>query len=219
MPEMMFIRNRLHRIARFLFDTLFGLRVSGEEVIPPKESVIVVCNHISELDPPVLGSTMPRQSHYMAKHQLFTSRAGEFYLPRIGAFPVNRDGVDTTSLRTALKLLQMGSVLVIFPEGTRSTDGRPLPVKPGIGLLAARSAVPVLPAFIWGTDHPFSALFRRTRFTVTYGRPITPENIAGIHDKGGARLVAESIMASIERIGQRSGHLALSERTIGKEEM
>ena len=209
MHDMMFTRNRLHRIARFLFDTLFGLRVSGEEVIPRKESAIVVCNHISDLDPPVLGSTIPRQTHFMAKHTLFISRAGEFYLPRIGAFPVNRDGVDTASLRTALQLLQIGSILVIFPEGTRSMDGRPLPVKPGIGLLAARSRVPVLPAFIWGTDHLFNALFKRTRFTVTYGRPIYPENIADIHDKGGARLVAESIMASIEQIGQRSGHLAL----------
>jgi 1-acyl-sn-glycerol-3-phosphate acyltransferase len=208
MHEMMFLRNRLHRICRFLLDILFGLHVSGEKAIPRKGSIIIVSNHISELDPPVLGSSIPRQTHYMAKHQLFTSRMSEFYLPRIGAFPVNRDRIDTAALRTALEILREGSILVIFPEGTRSTDGQLLPVKPGIGLLAARSAAPVLPVFLWGTDHPVGALFRKTRFSVTCGKMISPDKIADLHEKGGARLVAESIMASIERIGKCSGHLA-----------
>ena len=161
MHDMMFTRNRLHRIGRFLFGALFGLKARGAEMLPRKGSLIVVCNHISEMDPPVLGSTIPRQTMFMAKHELFANRTGEFFMPRIGAFPVKREGVDTAALRTALEALEKGYILVVFPEGTRSNDGRPLPVKPGIGLLAVRSGVPVLPAFIWGTDHPFAALLRR----------------------------------------------------------
>ena len=130
MERMMFTRNRLHRIGRFLFGVLFGLRVRGDGMLPRKGSIIVVCNHISELDPPILGSTIPRQTFFMAKHELFTTRMGEFYMPRIGAFPVRREGVDTASLRTALEALERGYILVVFPEGTRSNDGRPLPVKP-----------------------------------------------------------------------------------------
>jgi 1-acyl-sn-glycerol-3-phosphate acyltransferase len=143
----------------------------------------------------------------MAKHELFTTRMGEFYMPRIGAFPVKRDGVDTAALRTALEALDRGYILVVFPEGTRSNDGRPLPVKPGIGLLAVKSGVPVLPAFVWGTDHPYRAMVRRSRFTVTYGRPILPREIRRIREKGGSRLVAETIMASILKTGRSAGFL------------
>jgi 1-acyl-sn-glycerol-3-phosphate acyltransferase len=205
---MMFLRNRLHRLGRFLFGTLFGLRTNGQEVLTRKGSLMVVCNHISELDPPVLGSTIPRQSYFMAKRELFSRRMGEFYMPRIGAFPVNRDGVDTAALRTGLEVLRKGYVLVVFPEGTRSNDGQPLPVKPGVGLLAVRSGVPVLPAFVWGTDHPFRSLLRLGRFTVTYGEPMLPRLIAEMRSRGGVRLVAEEIMGSIRRIGLDNGYIA-----------
>ena len=86
--KMMFLRDRLHRIGKFLFTLLFGMRAEGDGVIPRRGRLIVVCNHISEMDPPVLGSCIPRRSHFMAKMELFSNRLGEFYMPRIGAFPV-----------------------------------------------------------------------------------------------------------------------------------
>jgi len=201
MNEMMHLRNRLHRIALFLFTSLFGLRVHGHASIPRRGGLIIASNHISDLDPPVLGSSIPREVFFMAKTELFRTRMGAFYLPRIGAFPVNRDSVDTTALRISLDLLRNGNILVVFPEGTRSTDGKMLPVKAGVGLLAVRSAVPVLPAFIWGTDHPFRALFGRNRFSVSFGRTITADRIARLHAKDGFSKVAESIRTSIEQLG------------------
>ena len=211
MDRMMFLRNRLQRIARFAFGALIGLRVRGEEFPWKTGNLMLVCNHISDLDPPVLGSTIPRQSFFMAKHQLFSCRMSEFYMPKIGAFPVNRDTVDTQALRTGLEVLQKGFVLVVFPEGTRSTDGQLLPVKPGVGLLAVKSQVPVLPAFIWGTDHPFRAFLRMSPCTVTYGKPILPGEISDIRRTGGTRLVAEQIMESIRRIGLDSGYISVTD--------
>jgi 1-acyl-sn-glycerol-3-phosphate acyltransferase len=201
MNEMMALRNRLHRIARFLFSSMFGLRVHGHASIPRRGGLIIASNHISELDPPVLGSSIPRAVFFMAKAELFRTRMGAFYLPRIGAFPVNRDSVDTKALRTSLEVLRNGNILVVFPEGTRSTDGKLLPVKAGVGLLAVRSAVPVLPAFIWGTDHPFRALFGRRRFSVSFGKIITADRIAREHAQDGFSKVAESIRTSIEQLG------------------
>lgn len=200
MNEMMTLRNRLHRIARFLFTSLFGLRVHGDTSIPRRGGLIIASNHISDLDPPVLGSSIPRAVFFMAKSELFRTRMGAFYLPRIGAFPVNRDSVDTKALRVSFDLLRNGNILVVFPEGTRSTDGKMLPVKAGVGLLAVRSAVPVLPAFIWGTDHPFRALFGRGRFSVSFGRIITADRIAREYAQDGFSRVADSIRTSIEQL-------------------
>ena len=191
---------KLQQMLRLLLGVLFGLTVRGRENVPRRGGIIIACNHISNLDPPVLGSAVPRPVSFMAKSELFTTGAGAFFMPRLGAFPVNRRGVDTDALRTALAELDGGKAVIVFPEGTRSHDGKMLPLKAGIGLIAARAGVPVVPAFIWGTDNPGRALARSPRFTVGFDRPIPYSELAGA---GGARKTTERIGAGIAGLGAR----------------
>lgn len=188
----------LQQLLLRLLQAVFGMTVSGRRNVPRSGGVIIACNHISNLDPPVLGSAVPRRASFMAKAELFTSRAGEFFLPRLGAFPVNRDSVDTAALRTALAELERGRALIVFPEGTRSHDGRMLPLKAGVGLIAARSGAPVLPAFMWGTSRPRRAILRRPGFSVRFGRVIAPERLRS----AGARKTVEMIREGIAGVGR-----------------
>jgi len=191
---------------RLLAAPLFGFRVKGAERVPRRGGLIIVCNHISELDPPILGFAIPRNVAFMAKIELFRSRMASFFMNELKAFPVNRSGTDTGAVRKTLDLLKQGMAVVIFPEGTRSRDGRLLPVKPGIGLIAAASGAPVMPTFIWGTDHPADALLRRgDRFSVHFGELITAGKLREMKRENGTRGVASGIMSSIERLGIEAG--------------
>ncbi len=200
------VRIRIQYYGGSLARLLFGMKVIGSRRVPRRGGLIIACNHISELDPPVLGFAIPRTVAYMAKMELFRMRVTDFFLRKLNAFPVNRSSIDTGALRTAIKHLRRGEAVVIFPEGTRSRDGRLLPVKAGISLVAISSGVPVLPAFIWGTDHAGRALTRRgSPFTVSFGRMISSGGISEIRKNRGNRAVAERIMAGIAETGIEAG--------------
>lgn len=200
------VRIRIQYYGGKLAELLFGLTVSGRAGVPRRGGLIIACNHISELDPPVLGCTIPRPVAFMAKVELFRHRFGEFFLGKLNAFPVNRSAIDTRALRTAVDMLKRGEAVVIFPEGTRSHDGRLLPVKAGIGLVAVSSGVPVLPAFIWGTDKAGRA-FRRSgaSFSVNFGKLITGSRIREIKRNHGSRAVAQNIISAIAHTGMEAG--------------
>lgn len=205
--------HSLQRYARMVFGTVFGLRVTGVERVPPTGGLLIASNHISEMDPPVLGSSIPRTLHFMAKSELFHGRIPASFFLRLNAFPVNRRGVDRGALRTSETILLSGGALLMFPEGTRSNDGRPLPPKPGIGMIVSRTGVPVLPAFIHGTNRPLSAIFRNPRFTVSLGLPIWPREIASAGSTGDFASIAALIMDRIAETGAEAG-LTGAERRI-----
>jgi 1-acyl-sn-glycerol-3-phosphate acyltransferase len=198
---------RIQYYGRRLFAApLFGFRVFGDEDVPRSGGLIIACNHISELDPPILGFAVPRNVAFMAKVELFRSRRMVKLMREFWAYPVNRSGIDTVAVRTTLDYLRKGLAVVVYPEGTRSHDGRLLPVKAGIGLLAAASGAPVMPAFIWGTDHPARALLRRgDPFSVHFGPLLTPERLRAMKSEGGTRGMADGIMAAIADIGIKAG--------------
>lgn len=189
------------RCARFLFEILFGLRIDGIDRIPRRGGLLVASNHISDLDPPILGSSFPRILHFMAKSELFRGRFLTHLFTGLNAFPINRTGVDRNALRLSESILLAGGALVVFPEGTRSKDGRPLPVKPGIGLIALRTGVPVIPVHISGSDKPLSALIRSPGIRVSFGDPITPAEIGLSNRNGGFAETARLIMDRICKTG------------------
>ncbi len=181
---------------------LFGFSVHHSERVPRKGGVIIACNHISEMDPPVLGFAIPRQIAFMAKNELFRKRFSDFIFKKLNTIPVNRSGVDTNAIRSAVDHLKNGIAVVIFPEGTRSRDGRLLPGKAGISLIASVSRVPILPAFIWGTDHPGKAMLRTGNpFSIHFGKLIPSRRIMTIRKKYGAKAVAEKVMSAIAETG------------------
>lgn len=204
MKESTLIRIQYYgsRLARILF----GFRVNGSERVPRKGGVIIACNHISEMDPPILGFAIPRTIVFMAKVELFRHRFGSFFLNKLKAIPINRVGSDIKAIRTTIELLKSGEAVVIFPEGTRSHDGQLLPAKPGISLIASASGAPVLPTFIWGTDHVGKALTRSGNpFSVNFGRLISSSKLMEIKKKEGKNAMAETIITAIAETGCQAG--------------
>ena len=148
------LRNRA-LLFRTLFFLIFRWRVEGVENIPQTGGVLLVANHASYLDPPLLGSAASRPVHFMAKAELFKFPVLSWALPRVKAFPVRRGAADRTAIRTAIELLRQGEVVGIFPEGTRTPTGELLPPQRGAGLIALRAGVPVVPVALVGTFRPF----------------------------------------------------------------
>jgi len=145
----------------------FRYRVVGAEKVPLTGGLIVAANHISNLDPPLLGVALPRPVSYMAKKELFAMPVLKQLLPPLFAFPVDRQAGGTAAIRASLRLLKEGRCVGIFPEGGRNVTGTN-EEKAGAAFLAAASGLPVVPAAIVGTRElrPFG------RVTVVFGDPM-----------------------------------------------
>jgi len=189
----------IHWLIRLVARVFFGLRETGRGNIPRTGAVIVAANHISDWDPPVLGMASSRVPFYMAKSELFRNPLAAFLLRKLGAFPVNRDGLDTAAIRTSLSILAQGNILAMFPEGTRNRRGRQGRAKQGIALIARRSGAPIVPAYISGTMRPLSG------FQVVFGPPVAPGEIGAVHASGGYAALSDLIMERIADTGRRAG--------------
>lgn len=149
-------------------------KAPGREHVPRSGALIIVSNHLSNADPPIISAgVLHRRIRFMAKEELFH---GKFSLitKLWGAFPVKRLDADIGALLNAERILKRGGVLGMFPEGTRSRTGYMGPPHPGTALIALRSGATVLPCAVIGTELLKSplALLRKPRFSVTIGRPI-----------------------------------------------
>lgn len=184
----------LYKVAKsvvsLIFYPLYRIRVIGKENVPKDGPVIICSNHISNLDPPVVGITSPRDIYFMAKGELFDKPILGKLLRGIQAFPVKRGMRDRNALRTGLKILEEGNTLGLFPEGTRSKTndlGKPLA---GAGFFALRSDAVIIPCAIIGPYKPGRTL------TVIYGKPM---DIASYRaEKTSAKETAEAIMSEIK---------------------
>jgi len=138
-------------VCKAVFKILFKLNVEGLENVPKDKNFLVVCNHKSNFDPPVLGVALPVKVHYMAKEELFKNKILGALFRALGAFPIKRGAKDTSAIRSALRFLNMGEVVAMFPEGGRSkTPGMLRRGKHGAAMIAAHSGVGILPVGISG---------------------------------------------------------------------
>ena len=128
------------------------LHIEGRENVPRKGGLLVIGNHIASADPPILGGKFPRPLHFMAKIEWFKSSVAGFLARQFLCFPVVRHTADRAALRYTLQLLEQGQAVCIYPEGTRAEDARIHPVEAGVGFVARRSGVPILPVAVWGTE-------------------------------------------------------------------
>lgn len=129
----------------------YNYRVIGEENLRVPGGALVVSNHASFLDPPFVGVAFDEDLHFFAKKSLFKNPLIGAVIRSWNAFPVDQDKPDMGSLRTVIRLLKAGRKVLIFPEGSRCTDGQFLPGLPGAGLIVVKSGVPVIPVRIFGT--------------------------------------------------------------------
>ena len=178
----------------------FRLRVSGTEHVPPEGPALIVSNHQSILDPPVIGGAAPRQIYFMAKAELFRIPLFGRLIKALNARPVEREGSDPRALRTAARLLEEGKALLVFPEGTRSLDGTLAAAKPGVGMLAVMSGAPVVPTYVSGTLEALpkgAARPRRSQVSVRFGPALHFKVLSGEGRKDRYREAAAEMMRAI----------------------
>lgn len=193
-------------LAVFLMRTWFGLRVKGVEHIPSSGPALIVSNHQSILDPPLIGGAVRRQIYFLAKAELFQIPLFGRLLRALHARPVRREGSDPGTLRTAALLLKQGKALLVFPEGTRSLDGRLGEGKPGVGMLAVRSRAPVVPAYVSGTFEALpkgAAWPRRSQVSVSFGPALHFKAPIGSGRKEIYREAAEEMMRGIAQLKEQ----------------
>jgi 1-acyl-sn-glycerol-3-phosphate acyltransferase len=163
------ISNPAVRMMLFL---LSRWEVKGKENVPREGPLIVVANHMTNIDPPLLSVSLGRYGVFMAKEGLFRSRLSNYFIRGLGAFPVYRDRMRRETLLAAEEVLKNNYALCIFPEGMRSRTGQLRQAFSGSALIALRTGVPILPAAITGTETVKGMNWlRRPRLTVTFGRP------------------------------------------------
>ncbi len=186
-------------VRAFLF--LFTrFEVKGRENVPARGGILVCANHLSLMDPPVIGVSLGRSTAFMAKEELFRSGFGRYFLSAFGAFPVHRGKIDRAALRSAETMLSRNYALVMFPQGARaSSDGYRPEGFVGAALIASRSNVPVLPVGITGTEgmKGWGWMLRRPKITVNIGAPLELPSLEGGARRDQLEGYTRTIMARI----------------------
>lgn len=171
-----------HSISNVVFQNLLQAEAYGINHIPKYGPFLLACNHASFFDPFVAGSFINRDIYFFARKTLFKPGLIKYILNGFNAIPVDRDsGKDVTAFKKVLELLKQDQGVLIFLEGTRSLDGKLQPAKKGIGLMACKAQVPVIPTHIigsyevWGRTGKFPRLITN-KIAVVYGPPLYPKD-------------------------------------------
>ncbi len=195
-----FVRSATYWLTRIFC----GFKVHGQENMLREGGCIVVPNHASFLDPPIMGASYKyRPIRFLARDTLYKGKIWTSILLSLHTLPLSRDKGDIAALRKALNLIKEGKAVALFPEGTRTPDGELHEPKGGVAFLIGKARVPVVPVYIEGTFNVWpkgAKWLRRAKISVTYGKPIAPEEFPSggksrdRHDEIG-RIVMERIAA------------------------
>lgn len=206
-------------LSRAFAKAALDYRVVNEERLVHSGGVLICSNHVSYLDPPLAGVIYKGPVCYLARKSLLSNPVSRWLFPRLYVTPIDQDRAGFAGLKTIIKLLTDGNKVLIFPEGSRSPDGKLQPAEPGTGLVVAKARVPVLPVRIFGAHEalPYgSARFRRNTVTVVVGEPIRFDREELPQGKDAYQQISDRIMAAIaalecppDRIPEpRPGHAA-----------
>jgi len=197
----------LKPIAVALMRLLFRVEGRGTEHVPAQGPVLIVANHSSVLDPPLVGGMCPRQLTFLAKAELFRIPGFGGLIRRLGARPLRREGADPSALRTARRVLAEGKALLVFPEGTRGEEGRLREAKPGAALLAVQSGAAVVPVYVSGSGRAWPRgrrLPRPAKVVVTFGAPLRFQQATGADRKAQYETASRQMMAAIAELRDRT---------------
>lgn len=166
----------LYALLKFIFGLFFKIffraEIKGMENVPRSGAMILAANHMSNCDPPLLATFLFRPVSYMAKVELFKNPIFGSAIRACHAFPVKRGAADRGAIKAAIEVLREDKCLGLFPEGTRSRNGQMKKAEAGVGLIAAMTKAPVVPAAIIGTDKVFSKESFFPKLKVIYGEPL-----------------------------------------------
>jgi len=176
-----------YRVCRFACQWFYVLgfhgRVFGVQRVPRTGGVLLACNHQSYLDPVLVTLALPREGNYMARVSLFRHAVFRRLIVSLNAFPIKPGKADVSAIKEALRRLRDGRLVVAFPEGTRSADGRIGPFHAGVAAIAMRARVPIVPTLVEGAFEAWPRtrkLPRPAPIWVEYGEPVFPANRPGM---------------------------------------
>ena len=176
-----------YSLSKAIAKTFFNYRVIGAENLIEEGPCIIAANHCSYLDPPLVGVAFRRGIHYLARKSLLDWPVLGPIFPQLNVIPVDQKNADRSALMGAIRVVREGGAVLIFPEGTRSPDGKLQAGHPGIGMIAAKTGAPVLPARIEGSFEAFPRGdtgngLRAFPISVSFGQPLSPRPCKGRED-------------------------------------
>ena len=196
------------RFAQLVARMVFSLKIIGRENLPKSGGYLLAMNHQSYLDPPVVAlAADPRPIHFLARKTLLKWPILGPIFPRLNVVPVDQERPDMSALKNVIRLLRAGETTIVFPEGARTLDGNLQPAQPGIGLIIAKTMVPVVPMRVFGAYEampPGSSRVRAHPITVKIGAPLvfTADDLqnAKTEARDVYRALSERVMAAITAI-------------------
>lgn len=194
----------LRPVADIIIKTKYKVTYSGVENLPENGGFILASNHITALDPVIIAVGMGKPLHFMAKDELFRNKLSGWFLTQLNAFPVDRTKFDEDAINYAIEIVRKGSILGIFPEGTRSPDFTPQKGKGGVCYIAKVCKCDVVPVSIYTSDEAKTG----TRLTVRFGKPIKHEELKFNPDSMKMKDLRYATALIMERITQlwEAGH-------------
>ena len=197
----------IRTLALILSKLLFRLQAFGQNNIPLKGGFILASNHTSYLDPPILAAACPRMLSFIAKEELFKNAIFGRFITALNAFPLKTETADLRALRWAIGVLKAEGAVAIFPEGGRTTDGELDEPLKGVGFIAAKANVPIIPVFIEGSNKAFpvnSKFIRPKKIKVYFGQPIKLEEF-NLQTEGSDlyQRIAQRTMEKIRKLKER----------------
>ena len=194
----------MHALFAWLVRLIYRIHVTGAERVPESGACLICANHTANADCVLLSASIRRKIWYMAKSELFRIPLVAPLLRSLGAFSVRRGENDVGAVKKSISIVQDGNILCVFPQGKRYPDVLPRStedkIKSGIGLIAQKSSVPVMPVYI-KTKRNRVGIFRRT--DIIYGELIMPEEYTGIDGRAKYFDTAKLIFDRICEIGER----------------
>ena len=194
-----------------LFKVLFRVRVVGIENVPTSGTFIVAPSHRSNLDVPFAAFITRRDIRFLAKEELFTPGFGERLFNWLGAIPVERGTADRAAMRSIEDALREGSVVGLFPEGTRKHGPEIADLFDGTAYLAVKLGVPIVPVGIGGSEAILAKgkkIPRLHRVVVSVGKPLTPPALEGRAKRAAAARLTEELHAELQRVFDDAERLA-----------
>lgn len=200
------LQAALYVYVRIMVRGAWRAEISGPLPVADGQGAVIVCNHISGIDPGFIAMATHRPVHWMIAREFYQLPLVHWFSVTMGAIPVNRGGVDTASTKLAIRYAQAGELVGLFPEGRiNETDRLLLPGRPGAALIALKARVPVIPCFLRGAPlgkNVFSPLFMIAHARLTVGRPIDLSEYHGRNGENGILgEITRRFLVEIARLG------------------
>jgi 1-acyl-sn-glycerol-3-phosphate acyltransferase len=193
-----------HRFLRITATAFFDLTVIGAANARISGPALLACNHVSYLDPLYVGASLDEDIYFFARRSLFRFAITAWLFKYWQVIPIDRDKPEPSSMKTIFQRLEEGKKLILFPEGTRSPNGELQCGEPGVGMMIARSKVPVIPVRIFGSYEALPRdrkLPKRAKITVSFGKPwVCDLESYGKKSKDTYQRIADDVMQLIANL-------------------